>query len=106
MPTPIEIHGHHGGPDGAWFPFLGLSVFLLLLVLAVATLAYLWRTGRLSGISQLVRPSPDQTAKQVLAERFARGDLSPEEFMERASILNWTPGSDSYPARGRRRVPR
>lgn len=104
MPTPLEFP-HHGGPDAAgFFPFAGLSLFFLLLLLAAATAVYLWRTGRLAGLGQLSRPSPELEAKRVLAERFARGDISSDEFMERASILNWTPGSESHPPRGRKRV--
>ena len=106
MLTPLAFPDHHGGHDaaGAWFPFVGFSIFLLVLLLATAVLAYLWRTGRLGQLTQLVRPGPEQEAKRVLAERFARGDLSSEEFMERASVLNWTPGSESYPVQRRRRV--
>jgi len=98
--------GHHGGHEaaGAWFPFVGLSLLLLFLLLTLAAAAYLWRTGRLDRLTQLVRPSPEQEAKRVLADRFARGELSTDEFMERASVLNWTPGSDSWPARRRGRV--
>lgn len=29
---------------------------------------------------------------QILAERLARGDSSPEDFLERASMLDWSPG--------------
>ena len=32
----------------------------------------------------------------MLAERFARGDITTDEFMEKASVLNWTPGTDPY----------
>jgi putative membrane protein len=105
MPTPLEFphHGPHDVAAAGFFPFAGLPL-LLLLLLAVATAVYLWRTGRLAGLGQLGRPGPEQEAKRVLAERFARGDLSSEEFMERASVLNWTPGSEAYPQRGRKRV--
>jgi putative membrane protein len=105
MPTPLEFphHGPHDVAAAGFFPFAGLSL-LLLMLLAVATAVYLWRTGRLDRLGQLGRPSPEQEAKRVLAERFANGDLSSEEFMERASVLNWTPGSESYPPRGRKRV--
>ena len=39
----------------------------------------------------------DPRQYRILAERFAKGDISTEEFMERASVLNWTPGSDAWP---------
>lgn len=106
MFTPLEFPGPHGGHgDGAFFfPWVGLSMFFLLLVLAAALALHLWRSGRLQDLARGFRPGPEQDAKRVLAERFAQGDLSSEEFMERASVLNWTPGSESYPARGRKRV--
>ena len=40
--------------------------------------------------------SPEGEAKRILAERFARGDITSDEFMERASVLNWTPGSEAW----------
>ena len=109
MPTPLEFphHGPHDVAAGGFFPFAGLSLFFLLLLLAAATAVYLWRTGRLDGLVQrLGRPGPEQEAKRVLAQRFANGDLSSEEFMERASVLNWTPGVPVERPRGRRRVGR
>ena len=33
-------------------------------------------------------------AKRILAERFARGDINSDEFLERASMLNWAPGTN------------
>jgi hypothetical protein len=47
--------------------------------------------------------SPESEAKKILAERFARGDITTDEFMERASVLNWTPGSESYDIGKRRK---
>ena len=50
------------------------------------------------------RPSPEHEAREILATRFASGDLSSDEFLERASVLNWTPGVEPLPVRrGRRR---
>lgn len=106
--TPLDLPGRHpefhdGGP---FFPFLGVSMFLLLLVALTLAALYLHRTGRLPGLGGLTRPAPEEEAKRILADRFARGDLSSEEFMERASILNWTPGSEQWPAQTRKRVKR
>jgi putative membrane protein len=48
------------------------------------------------------RNAPEADAKKILAERFANGDISSDEFMERASVLNWTPGAEpQYPQQGR-----
>lgn len=102
--TPLEGHGHHGGFDGG-FPVLPVvdSVLLLVVLLAGAVAFYLWRKGKLTLPGLAARRSPEDEAKQILADRFARGDISTEEFMERSSILNWTPGSDPSPRRGSRK---
>ncbi len=93
------------GPDGhafAFAPFLGGLMFLLFLLLVAGTLFYLVRTGRISPPPWAsVRPSPELEARRVLADRFARGDIGTDEFMERASVLNWTPGVEPVPAKGR-----
>ncbi|SER30824.1 SHOCT domain-containing protein [Microlunatus flavus] len=91
----------HGGP----FPFLGGLMFLLLLLLLGATLFYLRRSGRLGGPALAGRAkSPEHEAREILATRFATGDISSDEFLERASVLNWTPGVEPLPApRAKRR---
>jgi uncharacterized membrane protein len=40
------------------------------------------------------RSSPEAEAKRILSARLAQGDISSEEFLERASTLNWTPGME------------
>jgi putative membrane protein len=93
--SPLEVHGPHGF-DGAFsvLPFLG-SFFLLLILLAGLAASYLWRHGKLTMPSFAARRSPEDEAKRILADRFARGDIGTDEFMERSSILNWTPGSEA-----------
>ena len=58
----------------------------------------LWRTGRLP-LGNLGKRSPEEDAKRILAERFARGDITSDEFLERSSILNWTPGAQPLPSK-------
>ena len=58
---------------------------LLFLLLIAGTIFLLVRQGKL-----------EAEAKSILSERFARGELSTDEFMERASVLNWTPGTESW----------
>ena len=91
---PLEVGEHLG--EGAWFvePLLGFLVFLVVLLAAGGALLYLQRTW-FSLASWLRRsPSPETEARQILAERFARGDISTDDVMEPASVLNWTPGSE------------
>jgi uncharacterized membrane protein len=101
---------HHfppgAGPDGHAFmfaPFSGGLMFVLFLLIA-GTLFYLARTGRIAAPPWAsVRTTPELEARKVLAERFARGDISSDEFMERASVLNWTPGVEPAKVKGGRK---
>jgi putative membrane protein len=102
---PRVPHGPHGWEDHSFsvLPLIGNFVFLLLILALVATGLYLWRTGRLP-LGNLGRARPEEDAKRILADRFARGDISTDEFMERSSILNWTPGVEPVPSkRGKKR---
>ena len=75
-------------------------MFLLFLLLALGTLLFfLVRNGQLGSSAWASTRSPEAEAKRILAERFARGDIASDEFMERASVLNWTPGSESWDIR-------
>ncbi|HEX7209558.1 MAG TPA: hypothetical protein VF241_01435 [Propionibacteriaceae bacterium] len=118
MTTPLLIpleggfgHHHHGPPWGAgdpsstiasgavppFAPFLGGLMFFLFMLLVLGTvLFFLVRHGQFAPQSLAGSRSPESEAKKILAERFARGDITTDEFMERASVLNWTPGSDSW----------
>lgn len=100
---PTDGHGPHGFDGGfPLLPFVGSFVFLVIALAALAAFV-LWKQGRLTLPTAGARRSPEEEAKRILADRFARGDLSTDEFLERSSILNWTPGSDSLPARPRKR---
>jgi putative membrane protein len=98
--------GH--GPDEwgessyAMLPFLGNFLFLLVILGLVLTGLYLWRQGKLP-LPKLGKRSPEEEAKSILAERFARGDITSDEFLERSSILNWTPGAEPLPSRPRKK---
>lgn len=98
--NPHLPHGHHGVESSlSVMPFLG--TFLLLLVLVLVAL-YLWHQGKLPLPKLGSHRSPEDEAKQILAERFARGDITSDEFLERSSILNWTPGTDPLPSKPRK----
>jgi putative membrane protein len=95
--------GPHGWEDGSLsaLPFLG-SILLVMMLLAVLTAIYLWRQDKLP-LHALGRRPPEDEARRILAERFANGDVSSDEFMERAAILNWTPGSDTMTVKTRKK---
>jgi putative membrane protein len=110
MTTPLllPLDGGRFGPPGGGDPsttwggvppfvhLLGAGMFFLFLLLIAATLFFLFRTGRIGPPPWVQNRGPEAEARRVLAERFARGDISTDEFMEKASVLNWTPGTDPY----------
>jgi putative membrane protein len=85
-------------------PYMGSFLLLILILLLALTAFYLWRKGSLQ-LPKLGRPRPEDEAKRILAERFARGDMTSDEFLERSSILNWTPGADPLPSRPGKKSP-
>jgi putative membrane protein len=93
----VPLHGGRG-PHGlaesslSIAPIVGSLLLLLLLLLAFAGF-YLWRQGKLTLPTLSGVRSPEDDAKRILAERFARGDINSDEFLERASMLNWAPGT-------------
>jgi uncharacterized membrane protein len=92
--------GFHGGEESMFsiLPFLGGFILLVILLLALTTFL-LWRHGKLPAFGSR---RPEDEAKRILAERFAGGDISTDEFLERSSILNWTPGVDPSPSKRRK----
>ncbi|MFI6576033.1 SHOCT domain-containing protein [Nocardiopsis sp. NPDC050513] len=99
MDTTITATAPHwaDGPP----PFAPLGALMLCLLTALAVGALLFTLARRRGHRPpwaAHRPEgPEQQARRTLADRFARGDITVEEFLERASALNWTPGADSGP---------
>ncbi|MFC4560341.1 SHOCT domain-containing protein [Nocardiopsis mangrovi] len=87
----------HGPPWGAGpppfaHPLIGVAMFLVPLVLIALGFFIATRFAKRRPPWATPPEAPEDGAKRVLAERFARGDIGVDEFMERASVLNWTPG--------------
>ena len=78
-------------------------MFLLFLLLVGATI-FLVRSGKFGPPPWVAaRHSPENEARRLLAERFAKGDISSDDFLERASVLNWTPGSENWGPQGKKK---
>jgi putative membrane protein len=103
---PPGVHGGHdlhGVQESSLTAVTLFGGFLLLfLLLAGLSALYLWRSGRLSPSALGRAGRPEQEARRILAERFARGDITTDDFLERASTLNWTPGTEGVSHRRRR----
>lgn len=96
--VPLEVDGPADGGafvDALW----GFGGFLLVIGLVLVGFLLLRRYGLLPDRWGGRGVSPEDSARRVLAERLAAGEVSTEEFLERAGALNWTPGSTVKPAR-------
>jgi putative membrane protein len=99
-----DQHAHWAAHGPSLFPFFGGLMFLLFVILVIATIAFVRRGGQLGAPPWARRvQSPEFEARNILATRFATGDISSDEFLERASVLNWTPGVEPLPVPRKRR---
>ena len=100
MPTLALAHesgqgfqGHHGmgmmwdGFGGAWF--MGPAIMLLFLVLAVVAVAAVvrWVSGH-TPHQPAQPPAARNGAREILEQRFARGEIDEEEFRRRRRALD------------------
>jgi putative membrane protein len=76
MAAALAGHGGWGGP-GPWWP-----IFPLLWVLVLGVVIFALFRFRRSG-----RWHQGHSAEGVLAERYARGEISVEEYRERLNVL-------------------
>lgn len=67
-----------------------MMILVLATIIAVVVLIVRWLSGGLSpGSSQYISPQGRQnTALDILQERFARGEIEKEEFEERRRLLS------------------
>lgn len=93
--------------DGGWGAgqWLAMSLMMVLFWGLLAVAAY-WVIRSLRTDHQQAMPpsptpaSPTATADQVLAERFARGEIGAEEFAERRAVLHGAAPHRDEPADG------
>jgi putative membrane protein len=65
----------------------GFVVLLILVGIVVALVALTRRTGRSGGTAT-------PTATELLAQRYARGEIDDDEYFQRLSVLDSTRGRD------------
>ena len=97
---PLEPHHMDNmayGDQASWMAPLVGGFFTIFVLLGLLTAWQAWRhRDQLSALVGRARShgalSAEYRAREILAERFARGEIDSQEFMERSSLLNWTPG--------------
>ena len=75
---------HMNGWGGGWMWLWGLAIVILFVVLLV----WLIRSSVGSGGPGPASRNPVDRAREILAERYAKGELSTEEYRERVSELH------------------
>lgn len=74
-----------------WFPFFGfwMMAFWLIILIVAAYLIYRLITA---GSKIPVSGAPGRTAEEILAERYARGELTREEYLRMRDDLKESKG--------------
>jgi putative membrane protein len=89
-------YGEHMSGWGNALGIIGMVLFWTVLVLAIAAaVRYLDRKRR----DSFPPPPPPPTAEQVLAERFARGEIDADEYRQRLDTLRQAERSAAAGAR-------
>jgi putative membrane protein len=78
-----NYYRHMDGWDGGWMWLWGISMMVLFSVLIV----WLLRSNITPSGQALRLPEPTDGARTILAERFAKGELSTDEYQERVEAL-------------------
>lgn len=89
-------YGRHGG-GWAWLA-MSISIFLflaLLFVIALLIVRALGRSAPARGEPPVTRGGP--AAEQILAERYARGEIDEEEYSRRLATLRGAPPGGAPP---------
>lgn len=78
------------GNEGGCGMFFGPLFMILILAATVAAIVFLvrWLSGAQQGFGTASLTPPVQTPLDILKERFAKGELSKEEFDERRRVLD------------------
>jgi putative membrane protein len=75
--------GHMDGWDAGWMWLWGIAMMVLFVVLVV----WVVRTVAGGHVSSPSTPDPLDRAREILAERYARGELTTQEYRERVEQL-------------------
>ncbi len=76
---------HMNGWGGGWMWLWGVAMMTLFVVLIVWLIRAAGANS--SGAHTPARRDPHDRAREILGERFAKGELTPEEYRERVSEL-------------------
>ena len=76
-----------GGPWWAFNPWWGIGALVVVAIAAAGLIVYLTRRPRLSQTGWRGAPADLSAAEDVLARRFAAGEISEQEYLSRLAVL-------------------
>ncbi|WP_206886135.1 SHOCT domain-containing protein [Alicyclobacillus mali (ex Roth et al. 2021)] len=83
----MSVFGVSRMMGGYGFGMMGLYWFLSVLMLLAAIVLVIWAILRMKPFGSLAQHEPYDRAVEVLRERYARGEISREEYLERLEDL-------------------
>ncbi|HJP80688.1 MAG TPA: SHOCT domain-containing protein [Pseudonocardiaceae bacterium] len=83
--------GWGGGPWWGFAPWWGIGTLALVAVVAAALIVYYARRPRWRSFGGSGAAASLSTAEELLARRFAAGEISEEEYLSRLSVLRRPP---------------
>jgi putative membrane protein len=78
---------HMGGWGGGWMWLWGVAMMVLFVVVIVWLVRAVAGPAGQTGPGTPLPRDPTERAREILAERYARGELSTEEYRERVDAL-------------------
>ena len=88
--APENFHGYHMWNEGWHGWFMGPVMMILILAVVVALVIFLvrWLGSTSLGHGANRHDASGKTPLDILDERFARGEINPEEYRERRNTLS------------------
>ncbi|WP_245709262.1 SHOCT domain-containing protein [Rhodococcus tukisamuensis] len=81
----MDMYWNGHNPSGWMYAYMAMGVLVFVVLLVGGIVAVVWFLGR--GHQPAGPPPPHHSAQQLLAERFARGEIDEEEFRARSAAL-------------------
>jgi uncharacterized membrane protein len=90
----LDLMGHDGMERFGFFPFGLLNASGSLLILAGVVVLAVWAFRAIAGqarVSAAPQPALAETPRDILARRFANGDITAEEYQRTRDMLAGSP---------------
>lgn len=81
----------HDGDRSGDRHWVGMVVMALIVAGVVALIIWALRRGRSQQVAAVAAPSPTAAAQAILAERLARGEVSPDDYRSLLAVLREDP---------------